>query len=76
MTSKLTLSVNRSVVERAKRYAEKRGTSVSRLVEQYLDLVTHSPGRREETPALRKLRGILRRGGREDYRQHVARKYR
>jgi uncharacterized protein DUF6364 len=36
--SKLPLSVDENVVRGAKRYAVARGTSVSRLVEGYLDL--------------------------------------
>jgi hypothetical protein len=73
---KLTLSVDGGVVERAKRYAEKRGTSVSRMVEQFLDLVARPPEPTEDTPALRKLRGLLGRGGRDDYRRRLVRKYR
>jgi len=34
--TKLTLSVDNEVVERAKTYARRRGRSVSRLVEDYL----------------------------------------
>ena len=37
---KLTLSVDEKVVRGAKRYAAARGTSVSRLVERYLDLLS------------------------------------
>ena len=35
--AKLTLSVDETVVERAKEFARRRGTSVSALVEGYLD---------------------------------------
>lgn len=76
MMSKLTLSVDEKVVERAKRYAEKRGTSVSRLVERFLDLLAQPPGESEDPPVLRRLRGILRQGASEDYRRHLVRKYR
>ena len=66
---KLTLSVNAKVVERAKRYASRRGTSVSQLVESMLDLVSaaasDSAGR--EPPVLAKLKGSLRRGSIGDY---------
>lgn len=78
---KLTLSVDERVVARAKRYADGRGTSVSRLVETYLDLVARGPagtGAREETtpPVLARLRGSLSRGSAADYRHHLARKHR
>jgi len=63
---KLTLSVDRAVVEGAKRYARVRGTSVSRLVESMLRLVSTRPAGRDEAaappPVLRRLRGSLKRG--------------
>jgi hypothetical protein len=37
---KLTLYVNDEIIERAKKYADNQGTSVSDLVEQYLDEVS------------------------------------
>jgi hypothetical protein len=40
---KLTLSIDPSVVKRAKDYAARRGTSVSSLLEGYLDLVSRPP---------------------------------
>ena len=36
MLTKLTLTVDRTVVERAKKYAQERKKSVSRIVEEYL----------------------------------------
>lgn len=37
MNSKLTLSINHEVKEKAKEYAKAHNTSVSKIVEQYLD---------------------------------------
>ena len=77
---KLTLSVDRAVVESAKRYASARGTSVSRLVESMLRLVsTRSTGGEDPAsppPVLRRLRGSLKRGAVKDYHRHLERKYR
>jgi hypothetical protein len=81
---KLTLSVDAAVVTGAKRYAQSRGTSVSRLVETMLRLVSaQSVGRgkqgtRESPPVLARLRGSLKlkRGDVRDYQRHLARKYR
>jgi hypothetical protein len=78
--AKLTLSVDEAVVAVAKRYAARRGTSVSRLVERYLELLarpTVEPGA-GLPPITRGLRGILRgaASGRDEYRRHLARKYR
>ena len=78
--SKLTLSVEGVVVKRAKRYAAKRGTSVSRLVEQYLDLVSRpAPGEEEElTPLLKRLRAEMKGVSVDvaDYHRYLERKYR
>jgi hypothetical protein len=77
---KLTLSVDRAVVDGAKRYARARGTSVSRLVESMLRLVSTRPAGQEEPaappPVLRRLRGSLKRSTVNDYRRHLERKYR
>ena len=77
---KLTLSVDATVVKRAKRLAAARGTSISHLVEQYLDLISrHRPsGPAEVTPILRQLRTDLKgvSGDGSDYRRYLERKYR
>ena len=81
--TKLTLSVDMHVVSGAKRYAKARGTSVSRMVETMLRLVSASPaadGRRGKSegaaPVLARLKGSLKRGDVRDYRRHLERKYR
>jgi hypothetical protein len=74
---KLTLSVDEKVVRGAKRYAAARGTSVSRLVERYLDLLSKPPRSDDQTPVLRMLRGAARGGVSADaHRRHLSRKYR
>ena len=74
---KLTLSVNEQVVARAKRYARARGTSVSRLVETMLDLVSAGDVERgDPPPVLARLRGSLKRGSVEDYHRYLTRKHR
>ncbi len=75
--SKLTLSVDPVVVERAKRYAAARGTSVSQLVETLLDLVASggTESAAAATPVLSRLRGSLRRGSVEDYRRYLIKKF-
>lgn len=42
MGSKLTLNIDDSVVKRAKAYARKRNTSLSKVIQQYLQYVTES----------------------------------
>ena len=40
MDAKLTLKLNKKVIEEAKAYAAKNGQSLSRLIEQYLRIIT------------------------------------
>lgn len=75
MTSKLTLSVDSSVVEAAKRYAAASGTSVSRLVENYLAAITRPPPGGGPPPVLARWRGSMADVDVEDYRAHAVGKY-
>ena len=75
--SKLTLSVDPDVIERAKRYAAGRGTSVSQLVETLLHLVA-SGGPESSAgapPVLTRLRGSMRKGSVHDYRKYLIKKF-
>ena len=75
--AKLTLSVDTRVVSRAKQYAKRRGVSVSEMVEAYLAAVADpaSPAA-DAVPILRSVRGVLKSADIEDYRKHLAAKYR
>lgn len=48
MNTKLTLTVDKSVIERAKIYSKRSGRSLSDLIEAYLDRLTSSS--EEEVP--------------------------
>jgi len=82
--SKLTLSVEGAVVERAKRFARRRDTSISALVERYLEALTRPAARRGGAevgglpPVTARLAGLLqgKGGDRESYRSHLDEKYR
>jgi len=76
--AKLTLSVDEAVIRRAKRYAARRRTSLSQLVEQYLGLLSlPDPAAAESTdPVLGRLRGVLKGAEASDYLRHLERKYR
>lgn len=73
---KLTLSVDEAVVRGAKRYAAAQGTSVSRLVERYLDLLSRPFDMAHAPPVLRMLRGAARDVPVDGHRTHLARTYR
>jgi hypothetical protein len=75
--AKLTLNVDAKVAAQAKRYAAHRNTSVSRMVERYLDLVG-GPVRAQEDdpPVLRMLRGAAKGVSQDEYGRHLRKKYR
>ena len=60
MNAKLTLKLDGSVIARAKRYAKKRNTSLSKMIEAYLDSITQpgDPGI-EITPLVEDLSGVI-----------------
>jgi hypothetical protein len=74
--AKLTLSVDTRVVSRAKQYAKQRGVSVSQMVETYLAAVADPHPGTGATPVLRSLRGTLKKGDLNEYRKHLAARYR
>ena len=75
--AKLTLSVDDSVVSRAKNYAKRRGVSISAMVEAYLAAVAEPPGPATgAAPILRSIRGVLKNADIDEYRKHLAAKYR
>lgn len=57
--AKLTLTVDESVIARAKEHAAARGTSISALVEEYLDHIVNPPKPRSPTPIMEQFIGIL-----------------
>jgi Family of unknown function (DUF6364) len=75
--AKLTLSVDDQVIARAKQFAKLHGSSISKMVETYLFEVSEPPSRSAKgAPILRSLRGIIKNADIEDYRKHLATKYR
>ena len=75
--AKLTLSVDHRVVFRAKQYAKLRGVSVSEMVEAYLAAVAEPPSPATgAAPILRSVLGVLKTADMDEYRKHLAAKYR
>jgi antitoxin component of RelBE/YafQ-DinJ toxin-antitoxin module len=74
--AKLTLSVDTQVVSRAKQYAKRRGVSVSEMVETYLAAVAEPVSPTGAVPILRAVRGVLKKADIDEYRKHLAAKYR
>jgi len=74
--TKLTIRVPRGVLEDAKRYAREHGTTVTRLVSQYLQRVSTEGHPLARAPIVRRLSGTLSpRVTLADYRKHLDEKY-
>ncbi len=62
MNTKLTLTLEKEVIERTKEYARAKGYSLSGLVENYFKLLNKNPdliADEKLSPKVQKLRGIL-----------------
>ena len=60
MESKLTLKLNKKVINQAKSYAKDRNTSLSKLIENYLHAVTlKKKGKKEISPLVESLTGVI-----------------
>jgi hypothetical protein len=77
MQSKLTLRLDADLIERAKRQARSKGTSVSAKVTGYSSTLDQTTPSQSITPRVRKLRGVLcqKSVGRETYREHLIEKH-
>lgn len=60
MDTKLTLTVEKTIIDRAKSYAKSTGRSLSDLVEKYLETLTQDTKATELSPKLQKLVGIVK----------------
>jgi hypothetical protein len=60
METKLTLKIKTKTIEKGKRYAKKKKTSLSRLVENYIErLSSDAKEEHEITPLVKSLSGIV-----------------
>lgn len=80
MNNKLTLRLDNQVIERAKDYARKKNTSLSKLIESYLELLTTSgkTDPEEVTPLVKSLSGVIKPSKidpKKEYKKHLIKKY-
>lgn len=74
-SAKLTLSLEKKTIESAKKYARKRGKSVSRMVQDYLSSIVQeesTPDKNNFGPITRELHGILKGKISLDYKWDIA----
>ncbi|MBL0190378.1 MAG: hypothetical protein IPQ18_03280 [Saprospiraceae bacterium] len=63
MNTKLTLTIEKEVIDVAKVYAKEKGQSLSEMVENYFKILTSERGEFQErqlSSKVRKLRGIIK----------------
>jgi len=72
MSTKLTLTIEKEVIQTAKEYAKEKGQSLSELVENYFKLITINRRElkpKELSPRIQRLRGIIKTKEKLDYKQ-------
>lgn len=72
MTTKLTLTIDNSVITIAKKYAKQKGKSLSHLVENYLMSLTSKENKEENiSPKILKLMGAIKLPEDFDYKKEL-----
>ncbi len=73
MDTKLTIKLNENVISRAKNYAKMRKTSLSKMIENYLDIVSKPESEETEiTPLVKSLSGVIKLPDNYDYKKDYA----
>lgn len=80
MNTKLTLNLNKSIIESAKDYAKDNKVSLSKLIESYLNsLITKEKKEIEISPLVESLTGVIPsqsdKNSEEDYYEYLSKKY-
>jgi hypothetical protein len=73
MNTKLTLTIEQSVIDEAKSYAKRKGQSLSGLIENYLKIITKEQDISEEiSPLIKSLRGSFKAPDNFDYKTELS----
>lgn len=80
MDKKLTLSLDKSIIEKAKNYAKSNNISLSKLIEYYLQTLTKKSSRKDNiTPLVEELSGVISIDKefdfKDDYSEFLLKKY-
>ncbi len=74
MPAKLTLTLDETVINKAKVYAKRRGSSLSGIIENYLKAITKNSGVKENielSPLIKSLKGSFKAPGDFDYKKEL-----
>jgi len=79
MNTKLTLSLDKGVIEQAKSYAKDNSVSLSKLIENYLNSLTSKKEKESKvSPLVESLTGVIPSDhvdDKKDYRDYITEKY-
>jgi hypothetical protein len=80
MDTKLTLKLNEDIIEKAKEYAKAKKTSLSALIENYLQKLTNDKkSNKTITPLVKSLSGVISlpkdHNEKKDYTDYLTNKY-
>ena len=79
MNTKLTLNLDKGVIDQAKSYAKSNSVSLSKLIENYLDSLTkRSEKKSNVSPLVESLTGVIPSGNyddKKDYKDYLSEKY-
>lgn len=85
MNAKLTLSLDKEIIERAKAYAKEQGTSVSKMVENFIKMTTSKTRAKEveeieisdfvKSLAMPSMKHRTKEEMREEYYSYLEKKY-
>ena len=74
MNTKLTLTIEHTIIEKAKKYANGKGRSLSDIVENYLKAITKEDNNEsiELTPIVQSLKGAFKAPKNIDYKKELS----
>lgn len=79
MDTKLTLKLDKSIIDRAKEYAKGKNISLSKMIENYLQALTNKQGKEIEiSPLVESLIGVIspqEADYKKDYTKYLSEKY-
>ncbi|MBC8052023.1 MAG: hypothetical protein H7Y13_03065 [Sphingobacteriaceae bacterium] len=79
MNTKLTLNVDKAIIEHAKTYAKQHRVSLSKLIENYLNSLTPESGKKPKiSPLVESLTGVIPRETadfQKDYQDYLSKKH-
>lgn len=76
MNTKLTLTIEREIIERAKQYAKEKNRSLSDIIENYLKFLTNKDSNADSdlNPAIESLKGAFKMPKNLDYKKELGKR--